>query len=69
MMRLVKAEDGQIRVDRRQRATGRGAYVCPTAACVTAAFSRGRIGRAFRRPSASPVDEAAMIRDILGVGR
>ena len=66
MMRLVRAEDGQVRVDRPQRAAGRGAYVCPTAACVRAAFSRSRLGHAFRRPSDPPAREAAVILDILG---
>jgi uncharacterized protein len=66
MVRLVRAESGRVRVDQLQRATGRGAYACATAACLRAAFTRGRLGHAFRRPSEPPAHEAAVIRDILG---
>jgi len=32
-------------------APGRGAYVCPSSACVQAALKRGRLAHAFRGPA------------------
>jgi predicted RNA-binding protein YlxR (DUF448 family) len=66
MVRLVRGQDGRVRVDRPQRAAGRGAYVCPTAACIAAALGKGRLGHAFKRPSELPASVTAVMQDILG---
>jgi predicted RNA-binding protein YlxR (DUF448 family) len=50
-----------VRMDRERRATGRGAYVCPTADCVAKALQAGRLGHAFRRASRPPQETAADI--------
>ena len=48
-------------VDAAARAAGRGAYVCPDAACVERALIRGRLAHAFRKPSAASPDLAAAV--------
>jgi predicted RNA-binding protein YlxR (DUF448 family) len=40
---------------------GRGAYVCPDAACLERGLSRGRLGHAFRKPSEAGSDLAAAV--------
>jgi predicted RNA-binding protein YlxR (DUF448 family) len=66
MTRLVRGDDGRVRVDRRQRERGRGAYVCPSAACFEAALTRRRLGHAFRCATEPPVETGTVMRDILG---
>lgn len=59
LVRLAVAEDGQVVVDRAQRAKGRGAYLC-SAGCLKAALKRKAFGRAFRG-KAVPFDEARLV--------
>ncbi|HVQ75782.1 MAG TPA: YlxR family protein [Candidatus Binatia bacterium] len=66
MVRLVRGPDGQVRVDRLQRAAGRGAYVCPSVVCVARGLTRNRLGHAFRQPSEPAVDRAVVIGHISG---
>ena len=62
LVRLVRAGD-RIRVELFDR-RGRGAYVCPTLACLAQAVERGGLARAFRcsvgRPTVAPLAEAAV---------
>src|SRR5947209_10073284 len=62
LIRLVRLPSGAVVVDARARAAGRGAYVCPDAACVERALSRGRLGHAFKKPSEAHPDLAAVVR-------
>ena len=48
-------------VDASARAAGRGAYVCPDAACVERALVRGRLAHAFRQPCVASPDLAAAV--------
>jgi predicted RNA-binding protein YlxR (DUF448 family) len=53
---------------------GRGAYVCPEAACLDRALTGGRLARAFRKPCVpspdlAPAVRAASRRDEGGAGR
>ena len=48
LVRLARARDGKVVVDRGARASGRGAYVCPDTGCVERALQRGRLAHAFR---------------------
>jgi len=41
LLRLVRTPDGHVVVDWRRRLGGRGAHICPTRSCITAAI-RGR---------------------------
>ncbi|HET7875556.1 MAG TPA: YlxR family protein [Methylomirabilota bacterium] len=63
LLRLVRGEDGRVRVDHDSRAAGRGAYACPTVPCLGAALEPKRLGRAFRRPSRPPEESPAVILD------
>ena len=48
-------------VDASAQAPGRGAYVCPDAACVERALFRGRFAYAFRQPCVASPDLAAAV--------
>ena len=62
LIRLVRLQSGAVVVDARARAAGRGAYVCPDAACVERALSRGRLAHAFRQASEASPDLAMAVR-------
>ncbi|MGH7314287.1 MAG: YlxR family protein [Candidatus Rokuibacteriota bacterium] len=49
LMRLVRRPDGAVVRD--ASGVGRGAYVCPDAACLERATQPGRLSHAFKRPS------------------
>ena len=59
LVRLVRAGDGRVAVDRDGCAAGRGAYVCASLECVTKALAKGRLEHAFRRPCTRPAGGAA----------
>jgi len=61
MVRLVRLPNGTVVVDGEHRAAGRGAYVCPDAACLERGLSRGRLGHAFRKPSEAGPDLIAAV--------
>ncbi len=61
LIRLVRGEDGMVRVDRDGQAAGRGAYVCATTDCVEKALQAGRLGHAFKRASRPPQEAAVDI--------
>jgi predicted RNA-binding protein YlxR (DUF448 family) len=48
LVRLVRRADGVVAVDAGARLPGRGAYVCPEAACVERALKSGKLSHAFR---------------------
>jgi len=62
LVRLVRLPNGTVVADSGTRAAGRGAYVCPDAACVERALSRGRLGHAFKKPSEAHPALAAAVR-------
>jgi len=62
LVRLVRLPTGTVVTDPTARAEGRGAYVCPDAACVDRALSPGRLRHAFRRPSEAGPNLAAVVR-------
>jgi len=47
LVRIVKSPEGDISVDFRGRAPGRGAYVCPDPACLKKAVKSKALERAF----------------------
>ena len=61
LVRLVRGADGRVRVDRDGRASGRGAYVCPTAECMGKGLQAGRLGHAFKRASRVPEESPEVI--------
>lgn len=61
LMRLVRDEQGTVRVDRDGSAAGRGAYACPSVECLEKALQAGKLGHAFKQPSRPPHESAASI--------
>ncbi|MDR7417578.1 MAG: YlxR family protein [Armatimonadota bacterium] len=47
LIRVVRTPGGEIRVDTTGKVSGRGAYVCPSAACAEAALRERRLGHAL----------------------
>lgn len=50
LVRVVKAPDGTVSLDRTSRKPGRGAYVCRSAECLKKARRSRRIERSFATP-------------------
>ena len=53
LIRVVRTPEGEICVDRRGKVSGRGAYVCPGAAC----FAKARKTRALERQLEAAISE------------
>lgn len=47
LIRVVKSPEGEISLDFKGKANGRGAYVCPNAACLKKAVKAKALERAF----------------------
>lgn len=47
LIRVVRSPEGEIRLDFKGRANGRGAYVCPNAGCLKKAVRAKALERAF----------------------
>ena len=47
LVRIVKRGDGDISLDFTGKKNGRGAYICPTAACIEKCIRTRAINRAF----------------------
>ena len=54
LVRVVKPQEGEARIDRTGKAAGRGAYVCPQPECLR----RARKSRALERALDCKIDEA-----------
>ncbi len=63
LVRIVRTPGGEIRVDPTGKLSGRGAYVCPEAACVDRALREERLARTLER--AIPEDVAEGLRGAL----
>jgi len=59
LVRIVRALDGQVRVDPSGRAAGRGAYLCRTAGCWELALKRKSLEHALMT-SLTAEDRAAL---------
>jgi len=64
LVRVTRTPEG-VRVDRAQRAPGRGAYLHADAACCEAALKRGALARALRT-ALSPEEASTLRTDIEG---
>ena len=53
MIRVVRSPEGEISLDFRGKANGRGAYVCPNQDCLKKAVR----GRALEKAFSSPIPE------------
>ncbi len=47
LVRIVKSPEGEISLDSTGKKAGRGAYICPHEACLTAAHKARRLEKAF----------------------
>jgi uncharacterized protein len=70
LVRLVRTPDDRYLVDSTGSAAGRGAYLCPSAACLNAAVKRKSFDRAFRRSLSRETTAAleAAFQDYLRAG-
>ena len=50
LIRVVRSPEGEISLDFRGKANGRGAYVCPNAECLKKAEKARALERAFSAP-------------------
>ena len=50
LVRVVRSPEGEINIDLRGKAPGRGAYLCPSAACLAKARKAKRLERTFEVP-------------------
>lgn len=48
LIRIVHTPEGSFAADRTGRMNGRGAYICPSAACLEKAKKSGGLERSFR---------------------
>lgn len=58
LVRVVRAPDGTVSVDLTGRRAGRGAYLCPSEACLDSAVKGKRLERALQRPIGPEVHAA-----------
>ena len=58
LVRVVKSPEGVISLDFRGKAPGRGAYLCPDAACLAKAKKKKALERCFEQPVPAEVYEA-----------
>lgn len=57
LVRVVRSPEGEISIDLRGKAPGRGAYLCPSAACLAKARKAKRLEHAFGVPVPDEVFE------------
>lgn len=50
LVRVVRSPEGEVSLDLTGKKSGRGAYLCPSAACLAKARKAKRIERAFEVP-------------------
>ena len=67
LIRVVRSPEGEISLDFRGKANGRGAYVCPDAACLKKAIKSKAIERAFE--TAIPEEIYAQLAAQMEAGR
>ena len=70
LVRVVRTPDDRFVMDPTGKAAGRGAYVCPSPACVEAAVKRKSFDRAFRQavPKEAVAALTAALQDYLETG-
>ena len=57
LVRVVRSPEGEISIDLGGKKPGRGAYLCPSAACLAKARKAKRLERAFEAPVPDDVFE------------
>jgi len=65
LVRLVRGDDGRVKLDPEAVAAGRGVYACRSDDCLTRALASARLSHAFRGASQPPAQSAAAIMEHL----
>ena len=69
LLRVVRTPEGEILLDGRGKASGRGAYLCPKAACLKKAQKNRALERAFDVPIPAEIYEQLTAElEVLGDG-
>ena len=68
LIRLVHTADGAFHVDGSGKLNGRGAYVCPQAACIESAFKKGALAKSFRT-SLTALDKERLLEELKEFGQ
>ena len=69
LIRVARAPDGAISLDARGKAAGRGAYLCPSPACLKKAQKNRALERAFDVPIPAEIyEQLAAELEVLGDG-
>ena len=63
MLRVARSSEGLVAVDPKGKAPGRGAYVCPEAACFEQGVRRGRLEHTLK-VKLSPEERAKLFEDL-----
>ena len=58
LVRVVRSPEGAVSLDKTGKANGRGAYICPDAACLKKCAKRKSLERAFKCAVAGEIYEA-----------
>ncbi len=58
LIRIVHAPDGTVSIDLTGKKSGRGAYICPSCACLTKAIKSKKLQRSFECPIPEEVYQA-----------
>ena len=48
LIRMVKSKDGEVIIDKNQKADGRGAYICKDINCLKICQKKSRLNMAFK---------------------
>lgn len=62
LIRVVRRPTGEVEVDFTGKLSGRGAYLCPSVECLTAAVKAKRLDRALETPLGAEALEALQAR-------
>ena len=62
LIRVVRSPEGDIALDFRGKAPGRGAYLCPDAACLKKAMKARSLDRAFETAVSQEIYDALILR-------
>ena len=62
LIRVVKSPEGEISLDFRGKAPGRGAYLCPDAACLKRAIKSRALERAFETAGPTEIYDGLVIK-------
>ncbi len=60
LVRVVRSPEGEVSLDLTGKQNGRGAYLCPNKACLTAAVKAKRLERALGSPAAADIYDSLL---------